>query len=201
MSSLCAIRTWFLLGTVVANNLAQALPSPNDAAVCADEDYAIFAAALGDFYARQVDRILLLDRTSIGFPPGVAATTTDGNVVQTFFKGVPLDVKDSFVALNKIPAKIDSDKIEGTFEVVSLGEEQAKRLIERQGGWEAFHQKYPDVPGVMVASRPGINRDHDRAALYVGASCAKMCGGGALLFLSKESGEWKVVNKVTIWTS
>ncbi len=28
-----------------------------------------------------------------------------------------------------------------------------------------------------------------------------LCGGGTLIFLTKQNGEWRVANKVTIWVS
>jgi hypothetical protein len=34
-----------------------------------------------------------------------------------------------------------------------------------------------------------------------GTSCGGLCGDGVLILLGKDGGEWKVLNRVTIWVS
>jgi hypothetical protein len=201
MSRFWIVSLWLVV-IIIANGLAQTTALPSEAEVCTDEDYAIFAAALSDSDARQrVGGVILLDHTATGFPPGLAAVTQLGGKAQAFFKEVPKEAKDDFDARNKNRAKIEAGKIKAPFETLSISDDDAKKLVEGKGGWQAFHEKYPSMHDFKVISRPGINREHSRAVLYVGVSCGPLCGGGSLLFLSKETGEWKVINTVTIWLS
>jgi hypothetical protein len=53
---------------------------PKQTEISTEDDYAISSTALADLFEKQKpDQILLLDQTSIGFPPGMAAIDTIGN--------------------------------------------------------------------------------------------------------------------------
>jgi hypothetical protein len=88
-----------------------------------------------------------------------------------------------------------------SFEIVLLDAETARKSVEGKDGWKTFRDRCPNSPGITLVSRPGADGEHSHALLYVGNSCDMLCGGGTLIFLNKENGEWKVANKVTIWVS
>jgi hypothetical protein len=184
-----------------AQALAQAPPPPTETEACTADDYAIYAAALGDRFGKQKPkRVVLLDQTSMGFPPGMAAMTQFGGKAQTLLKDVPREAKDDFDTRNKARAKIEGGEIKAAFEVILLSAEEAGKLVAGGGGWEGFYNKYPNS-GITLVSRPGINAEHNRALLYMGTSCGGLCGDGVLLLLGKDGEEWKVLNRVTIWVS
>jgi hypothetical protein len=69
---------WLVL-VAVASSLAQTLEPPKETETCTEQDYAIYAVALNDLYGKQKpERVVLIDQTSIGFPPGMAAMTQFG---------------------------------------------------------------------------------------------------------------------------
>lgn len=169
---------------------------------CTADDYAIYTAALSDLYGKQkIERVILIDQTSTGFPPGMAAMTQFGGKAQPLLKDFSKDARDDFDARNKTHAKIEADKLKPSFEIVLVDGETATKSVEGKGSWQTFRDKYPNSPGITLVSRPGTDSGHTHALLYVGNSCDMLCGGGTLIFLSKENGEWKVANKVTIWVS
>jgi hypothetical protein len=108
---------------------------------------------------------------------------------------------DDFEARNKAPAKIEADKLKASFDIVLVDAETARKSVQGKGGWQTFRGKYPNSPGITLVSRPGTDTEHTHALLYVGNSCDMLCGEGTLIVLSKENGEWKVANQVTIWIS
>lgn len=170
--------------------------------ICTSDDYAIYEVALTDLYGQQkTQRVILIDQTSTGFPPGMAAMTQFGGKAQPLLKDFPKEAKDDFEARNQTHAKIEADKLKPSFEIVLLDPETAKKSVEGKGGWKAFRDKYPNSPGITLVSRPGIDGANSHALLYVGNSCDMLCGGGTLIFLSKANGEWKVANKITVWVS
>jgi len=182
--------------------LAQTPAAPTPLEVSTADDYTIYSIALTDLYGKQkIERIVLIDQTSMGFPPGMAATTQFGGKAQPLLNDFPKDAKEDFEARNKTHAKIEADKFRTSFEIVLLEAEAARKLVEGGDSWKGFREKYPKSPGISLMSRPGVDAHKSHALLYVGNSCDMLCGGGTLIFLSKENGEWKVANKVTVWVS
>jgi hypothetical protein len=192
---------WLLI-LAASSALAQTAAPQSPLETCTADDYAIYATALSDLYGKQkIERVILIDQTSTGFPPGMAAMTQFGGKAQPLLKDFPKEAKDDFEARNKTHAKIETDKFKSFFEVILVDAETARKSVEGKGGWQSFRDKYPNSPGITLISRPGVDAAYSRALLYVGNSCDMLCGGGTLVFLSKENGEWKVTNKVTIWVS
>lgn len=172
------------------------------AEVCMDEDYAIFSGALYELPGFQkADSMIILDRTASGYAPGLSAVTRVNSGNEAFYKDVPEEVQDDLNSRNKSRVQIDVSKIKAPFKALSLSDEEAESLFNRKNGWAEFHQKYPTTRGLLAISRPGINRERNRALLYIGASCGPVCGGGVLVLLSKADGKWKVVNTLDVWCS
>lgn len=200
MSRFGSTLGWVVL-VAAGSVLAQAPAAPKETEGCTEQDYAIYAAAFNDLFGKEKpDRVVLLDQTSIGFPPGMAAMTQFGGKAQPLLKDFPKEAKDDFDARNKTRVKIEGSKIKGTFALVLLSDESAAKLVEGGSGWSGFHLAYPKS-GISLVSRPGVNADHTKALLYVGTSCDMLCGDGTFVFLGKDGTEWKVLNKVTIWVS
>lgn len=192
---------WLLI-LAVASALAQTAAPQSALDICTADDYAIYTTALSDLYGKQkIERIVLIDQTSTGFPPGMAAMTQFGGKAQPLLKDFSKEARDDFDARNKTHVKIEADKLKASFEIVLLDADAARKSVESGGNWKAFRDKYPNSPGITLISRPGTDAEHSHALLYVGNSCDMLCGGGTLVFLSKENGGWKVANKVTIWVS
>ena len=173
-----------LLVFMTAATLAQtpAATAPTSLETCTTEDYAIYAAALNELFGKQGQKLVLVNQTSTGIPPGLAAWTRFGFRAQGFLKELPKEAKDDFDARNKTHAMIERDKIKTSFEITLVAPDRATR-------------------GVTLVSLPGLDSDRTHALLCTGTSCGLRCGAGYLIFLSKENGQWKVLNKADIWMS
>ncbi len=173
-----------------------------DAAVMTDEDYAIATVALTDVFREgRPGKLLLIDLTSTGYPPGMAAMTQFGGKAQPLLAQVPKDAADQFDSRNKNHSKIDATQLKTPFPIVTVTPDQSAKLVEGGSRWGAFHKRYPNTPGITLVSLPGVNADHTRALMYIGASCDMLCGNGYFLLLGKDDGGWKVLQKVMIWVS
>ncbi len=167
-----------------------------------DEEYAVMSAAFSDLVGKtEHAQIVLLDETATGFPPGMAAITRFGEKSQNFLKDVSQDTRQAFDSRNEKRVKIESAKIAGSFEIMLVSDDAAKKLVEGGKGWESFHGKYPKASGITLVSRPGLNSDGTRALLYIGTSCDMLCGDGVLILMGRENGVWKVLKKETVWVS
>jgi len=120
--------------------------------------------------------------------------TQFGAKAQALLKDVPKDAKDEFDSRNKTRATIDTGRTKASFDVISLSDDDARKLVEGSG-WEPFHKKYPEAPGITLVSRPGFNTERSRALVYIGMSCDMVCGEGVLILLGKDAGQWKVLRK------
>jgi hypothetical protein len=139
-----------------------------------DDDYAIFSAAIQHTYPNdKFDRIVLIDRTGGGYPPGLAAMTHIG--AQELQLGVPDELRESLKSRNAASAGLDRGRINLKLEVITLPYETANKMVT--GGWEAFHNQYRRSPGITLLSLPGLNAEKNQALLYVATSCGILCGG------------------------
>jgi hypothetical protein len=201
------IPGWLLI-IIIANALSQNPPTEKrllkmtlDAAeVCTDEDYIIFSAALSDrFEKKDPNKVLLLGHTSLVFSPGIVQYEPFGAKALKSLKDVPKEVTSDFDTRNKSGAKIEEYRIRIPFQTALLSDDEAGKLVGGGGGWTAFHKNNPDVPGITLISRPGLNADHTRALLYVETSWCRHGGDGAFVSLTKDEGEWKVLSKAVTY--
>jgi hypothetical protein len=67
----------------------------------------------------------------------------------------------------------------------------------KDGGWEGFHQRYPDSGGYIIMSAVGFNKEKTQAIVYTGSACGGLCGLWRFHLLEKIDGKWKKVPGVT----
>ena len=69
---------WLII-LAATSALAQTAASQSPLETCTADDYAIYTTALSDLYGKQkIERVILIDQTSTGVPPGMAAMTQFG---------------------------------------------------------------------------------------------------------------------------
>ena len=195
-------RLWTILGYLSVVLMIVKAPSqdslrPTD---CADEDYAVYISLLNHLYGKhKVEAVVMLDLTIID--PSLSGTRTIPSGHQAFFRDVPEQVKNDFYARNSGRAKIDIGKIKTRFEALPLSNGDYERLFKKEDGWQVFRERYPTAAGIIGVSLPGIDPERRRALVYALTACGPNCSGGSLFFLTKEGGEWKVVNTTAVWQS
>jgi hypothetical protein len=188
-----------LAALTITSGLAQTPSNPAPLEICTAEDYAIYSAALNEVFGKQTKQLVLIDQTSTGVPPGMAGWTRSMRKAQPLLAEFPKEAREDFDARNKTYAKIELDKIKTSFAITLIAPDNASKLFQG-GNWASFHDTYQS-DSITLVSRPGLDSDRTHALLYAGSSCGSLCGGGVLIFLTKENGQWKVTNKANIWMS
>ena len=180
--------------------LARAFVQFAEAEIYTDEDYAIVAVAFEGLHDKSdIDSVLLVDRTSISLPPGVAGAAQTRHEAAAFFQDVPEELRDNFSTRNRRSVKLESGRIKTPIRIILVSEEKVTTLLKSSDGWSALREKYPKARDLFVVSRPGISRDHQYAVLYISHSCGPLCGGGTDLLLGQTHGEWKILKRGTVW--
>ena len=89
-------------------------------------------------------------------------------------------------------------QIEKPYEIVGT---KTIDVLFRQGGWDAFYERYPDSGGYVIFSAVGFNQDKTQAIVYAGSSCGNLCGRWSLHLMEKIAGKWEQapgINYVTV---
>jgi hypothetical protein len=180
-----------------------------------DEDCAIYSAAIKELYLRDggkagsvgglvdkpVQLVVIHDHTIVltreleeidnRIADWVARGTVDRSAVEAFKSVARNSTKlDQRFTLPVKYTLVSEEELKSVFKSSGLGKE-----------WKAFYKQYPDSPGYIWVSRPGLNSKRDQALLYVARVCGTLCGSGYYLVLSKTGGEWTVKQKEMIWIS
>ncbi len=65
--------------------------------------------------------------------------------------------------------------------------------------WDRFHRRFPQASSRMSLSRVVMDPATDTALVYVGSACGRLCGGGWLVFMTRQGGVWLVSREVQLW--
>jgi len=144
-------------------------------------------------------RVILREKTSVGYPPGMAAMKSTKENEREVLDSTSVEIRDDFDKKNKAQCKLDPqiqpvDKIQ----FITFVEEQVNLP---RANWKAFYKKYPGATGYTMLSRIGFNSGRNEALIYLGNSCELLCGHGYLVLLRKHKGQWKVWKQGTIWVA
>jgi len=72
--------------------------------------------------------------------------------------------------------------------------------IMKEGGWSDYHKNYGPIPTINL-SRPGINKNMNKAIIYYDAKSDKLGGSGFYLILEKVNNNWSIKEKIIAWRS
>ncbi len=85
--------------------------------------------------------------------------------------------------------------------VILISEEELNQIFQSEKGWDAFNERYPDSSGIIQISRAGFNTNQTQAILYYSYQRGAVWGEGYLFFLTRDEGEWRVKEQVSLWVS
>jgi len=166
------------------------------------DELEIYSATIDELLFQGPDpaaRAILRERTSIGYPPGMASMKNTKTGEKELLGSVRMDTRIDFDARNKLPCTLEPH-IEPVKRVQLVGAGDEFLSFPRgSGSWKAFYRKYPGATGFTVLSRIGFNPAKDQALVYLGNSCELLCGHGYLALLKKHKGKWSVVKSAKIW--
>jgi hypothetical protein len=77
----------------------------------------------------------------------------------------------------------------------------AFRRGRRVGGWEDFHERFPNSASYVEFSAVGFNRAGTLAFLYASKNCGTLCGEGRFVLLEKTPRGWEIAGRQSLWIS
>ncbi len=177
---------------------AQTPPSPQ----LTEEESTVYTILFQDLYDASKDRpIILIERTSIGVPPGlIAKVDVRGEQTTRFLSRLSPETKQDWDDRNKEHALLPSP-CHLAPECVVFDVADIARLVKNDRAWRGFLKKHPNSPGIVVVSRIGFNRERTEAIVYVGRACGSICGEGEYVRLMKLNGSWVVDDHTVVWLS
>lgn len=75
------------------------------------------------------------------------------------------------------------------------------RSDELLGGWDRFHNAYPNSYGIMEISQPGFSADRRQALIDVGHQVHWMSGRGRYHLLEFNGKRWREIGRRVSWRS
>ncbi len=168
------------------------------------EEYGIYAVVIQEMVlGKDSKTLVVLNATSAGYPPGMAASTSFGGSPdrKRLLEAAEQSTKSDFEAKTKQRVALECNPMKLGVRCVTLDEKEAEKALDANEGWKGFYKAYPASPGFLLLSRVGFNATHTQALLYYGVSCELLCGSGYFVLLSREADRWKVVDKAVLWVS
>lgn len=169
-----------------------------------EDEIAVYTTLFANLFEAGPGRpIVLEDRTSIGLPPGMWATTSvQGTDTQKFLAKLMPETRADYQAKMKQSMRLPQNctlapecKVADVVMLTAIVVTKSKN----DKGWKNFFAKYPNSAGILLVSRIGFNRDHTEAIVYAGKSCGTLCGEGYYVRLVKIGEHWTVADQTTIW--
>jgi hypothetical protein len=109
-----------------------------------------------------------------------------------------LYMMNDFFKKNKSSVKITEFSLD-KIKIIYLSKEEWDGIM-KQGYWKQYHNLYGYIP-VINLSRPGINKNLDKAFIYYDAKSDKLGGSGFLITLAKVDNKWIIKEKIIAWKS
>ena len=201
-----------LIATILMAPLACQAQKPRDAdaqppPVCTPsaDDAAIYSATFNKVVLKNPDdkrQIVLLSRTSTGYPPGMAAFKSSGTPDRTeLLDTAATATKADFDAKAKLMCDLVTDATLSARVVFAGVNEREEIFSKNSDTWKDFTKKYPNAAGFTIVSAIGFNASHNQALVYIGNSCGVLCGNGYIVLLEKKRGKWIAAKTAKVWTA
>lgn len=167
-----------------------------------DEDYAVYAALLNEFYG---SKAIVLEREASGCT-SIGSNKEGENSWQKSLDGLPqkltrlspktiTDFKSKSRLCRTLEAKFNS--------LVRLISKQERRTIfsdkDTRKAWAGFYKKFPGSSGYIIVSSIGFNEDRSQALVDFTNKCGDKCGTEQFVLLTKVNGGWRVSAKHKLW--
>lgn len=175
-------------------------------------DYEVYSAVLDDL-ARNLDakKVHFVIRNSTVVDPRYTAQWRrhNPNASETSVTSSDEAAKDYELRMRTTCRLSAEMKTSATFEIVPTETLEAIFRIEDgkdigqslANSWKKFYEAYPDSSGFWSFSTVGFNSSKTEAIVYAGHCCGVLCGRGTLFRLSKDAGQWRVMNWAVHWIS
>jgi hypothetical protein len=121
-----------------------------------------------------------------------------GNFLKSELTNLDSCMLNDFAEKNQYSVKIPElclDRIK----LIYIAKEKWNEIM-KEGGWPSYHNNYGHIPTINI-SRPGINKNMNKALIYYDTKSGKLSGSGFYLILEKANNSWVIKEKIIAWRS
>jgi len=171
------------------------------------EEYAIYAAVIGDMFAgdrvtfdtqSKVKILVIEDKTVSEHFDSAAGENESERLKQIFSPPISQEIIDDFVAKNAKSCQL-TNSLDLKLKYTLIPKEKIKPITGDPS--DEFYRQFPDSGGYIALSRVGLNASGDQALAYMQHVCGGLCGTGHYILLLKKNGKWGVQEKFRAWIS
>jgi len=171
------------------------------------EEYAIYAAVIGDMFAgdrvtfdtqSKVKILVIEDKTVSEHFDSAAGENESERLKQIFSPPISQEIIDDFVAKNAKSWQL-TNSLDLKLKYTLIPKEKIKPITGDPS--DEFYRQFPDSGGYIALSRVGLNASGDQALAYMQHVCGGLCGTGHYILLLKKNGKWGVQEKFRAWIS
>jgi hypothetical protein len=173
------------------------------------EEYAVYAAAIGDMFAgdivtfdtqSKVKILVIEDKTVSGAKADIGEENEEERLKQVGFSPIlSQETIDDYVAKNAKSHQL-TKSLDIKLKYTLIQKEKIEQTFDGSPSSE-FYRQFPDSGGYIALSRAGLNTSGDQALVYMHHICGGLCGSGHYLLLVKKNREWEVQKHFRAWVS
>lgn len=171
----------------------------NNTVSVSDEQYRVYATVL----RKEKGMFVIRDTTNMD-KDSKNIKNLEERGFGNFLKQINSETMIDFLAKNDESEPLEkkfSPDIDYTFISTDELKENFAYKFDGEMNWEAFREKHPKAGNLYTFSRVGFSKNGCLALVFVTNWCGSLCGEGNYYLLKKETGQWKIVNKVMTWIS
>lgn len=181
--------------------LLLAVVAPVRAAALHADEYAVLSAVIAHGLPADTKRIAIAAQTT-GNPDTVVPPGADLQALATTLETTPAllyywtNLNRQIATLEpKLALKPKVEFVDATLRAkIFAGEDP-------QAGWDRFHKRFPQTPGLLAVSRVALDDSRTNALVYVEFACGPTCGTGRLIRLSRVNATWAVLSGELMWVA
>ena len=180
--SVCLVRSW----------------QAGDQSRIPAEEYAVYAAMIGDMFADRVKILVIEDRTVSRIGEATEWKRYEERRLKVGFSPIiSQETIDDYVAKNAKSHQLTTS-LDLKLKYTLIPKERIKQIFKELPSDE-FKGQFPNSGGYIALSRAGFNTSGDQALVYIEHICGGLCGSGHYRLLVKKNEEWVVLKKVNAW--
>ena len=158
-------------------------------------DCAVYEAVFRSLFAEEERTIMVMDTTK-----DVRIINPVNGALPMMMKSkppIPREIAFDFQARNQVQVSVKSFK--PTIEILFKEAKPIESLTKNGKEWKEFYRKFPKVAGYVWMSLPGYDSTRTQSITYTEFIAGGGGSFGVVQYLKKESGKWKVVQRLRGW--
>jgi hypothetical protein len=179
-----------------------------DQSVITAEEYAVYAAVIGDMFAgdkgvfdtqSKVKILVIEDKTVSSLDDAFAGGNEVEKLKQEISPIISQETIDDYAAKNAKSHQL-TKSLDLKLKYTLIPREKIYQIFNGRSPDE-FYRQFPGSGGYIALSRVSLDSRGDQAFVYIRHTCGGLCGSGHYRALVKKNGEWVIQKKLALWIS